>query len=350
MPKILAASHALPPHIVAQDDIREAIRGIFAARAPELTDLLAVFDHARIDQRHLMRPLRWYSEGPSAQERNRIYREDGLALLQRAASAVLRQVDLSPTAIAQVIFVSSTGLATPTLDSYIINQLGLSPRTSRLPLWGLGCAGGAVALARAADYCRAWPQATVLVLALECCSLTFMEEDASKKNLVGTAIFGDGAAAALVAGAQAPGRGPRIRAACSHLFPDSERVMGWDFVDSGMALVLSPKLPAIVRREIAPLVVEFLAAHGLTRHELRHFVTHPGGAKVIDAYRQALELGTADLELTEEVLRTCGNISSASVLVVLEKWLATAPAERPGPGLLSAFGPGFAAELLLLES
>jgi alkylresorcinol/alkylpyrone synthase len=349
MPKILAARHALPPYVIPQAEIREAIRTIFAARIPELTGLLAVFEHARIDQRHLMRPLSWYSQRRSMLERNIIYREDGLALLQQAASAVLAQTGLPATAIDQVIFVSSTGLATPTLDSYLINSLGLSPGTSRIPIWGLGCAGGAVALARAADYCRAFPQATVLVLALECCSLTFMEEDASKKNLVGTAIFGDGAAAALVAGEQAAGQGPRIRAAASHLFPDSYRVMGWDFLDSGMALVLSPKLPAIVRQQLAPLLQDFLALQGMSRGDLRHFVTHPGGARVIDAYREALDLSTADLSITEEVLRTCGNISSASVLVVLEKWLATKPQERPGHGLLSAFGPGFSAELLLLE-
>jgi alkylresorcinol/alkylpyrone synthase len=350
MPKILAASHALPPHTIAQADIREAIRAIFAPRAPEMERLLDIFDHARIEQRQLMCPLSWYAQPRTALERNRIYREEGLALLQQAAGDVLRQAGLAPTAIDQVIFVSSTGLATPTLDSYLINNLGLSPQTSRLPVWGLGCAAGAVALARAADHCRAFPQATVLVLALECCSLTFLAEDVSKKNLVGTAIFGDGAAAALLAGDRAPGSGPRISAARSYLFPDSYRVMGWDFLDTGMALVLSPKLPAIIRQQLAPLVNDFLAAQGLSRNDLRHFVTHPGGAKVIDAYRQALEINAADLALTEEVLRTCGNISSASVLVVLEKWLASAPAERPGPGLLSAFGPGFSAELLLLEA
>lgn len=349
MPKILAASHALPPHVITQDDICAAVEAIFALPTTERKGLRTIFTHARIDQRQLMRPLPWYRQRRTPLERNHIYREEGLALLQRAAEGVLRQTGLPVTAIDQVIFVSSTGLATPTLDSYLINNLGLRPDTSRVPIWGLGCAAGAAALARAADYCRAWPRATVLVLALECCSLTFMAEDASKKNLIGTAIFGDGAAAALVAGDEAPGSGPRIVAARSHLFPDSYHIMGWDFRDAGMALVLSPKLPVIVRREIAGLVREFLAEHGLSRRDLRHFVTHPGGAKIIDAYQEALDLSTADLALTEEVLRTCGNISSASVLVVLEKWLATAPAGRPGPGLLSAFGPGFSAELLLLE-
>jgi alkylresorcinol/alkylpyrone synthase len=167
MPKILAASHALPPHAIPQAEIREAIRGIFARRAPELERLLGVFDHARIDQRHLMRPLSWYSQQSSALERNRIYREEGLALLQQAAGAVLERTGLSAGNIDQVIFVSSTGLATPTLDSCLINTLGLSPRTSRIPIWGLGCAGGAAALARAADYCRAFPQAAVLVVAME---------------------------------------------------------------------------------------------------------------------------------------------------------------------------------------
>ncbi len=247
-----------------------------------------------------------------------------------------------------VVAVSTTGLATPSLDARLAGPLGLRPDIVRLPLWGLGCAGGAAGLARARDYCLAHPRARVLVAALETCSLTFVAGDASRKNLVGTALFADGAAAVLVAGAQAAGDGPRLRAARSRLFPDSERVMGWDFGDAGMELVLSPRLPAIVQEELPALVDAFLAENGLSRRGIAHYLTHPGGAKVIDAYREALGLDNGEeLALTEAVLREHGNVSSVSVLLVLERWLAAAP--RPGYGLLSAFGPGFAAEQLLLE-
>jgi len=248
-----------------------------------------------------------------------------------------------------VIAVSTTGLATPSLDVRLARVLGLRPTLVRMPLWGLGCAGGAAGLARANDFCRAYPGGRVLVTALETCSLTLLRNDVSKKNLVATAIFGDGAAAVLVAGDEVPSPGPRILATRSELFPDTERIMGWDFTASGMELVLSPRLPALIRYSLPDLVNHFLREQGRTREELVHFITHPGGAKVVDAYRRALALTREDLLLTEELLRNYGNISSVSVLAVLENWLASPRSRQPGLGLLSAFGPGFAAELVLLE-
>jgi alkylresorcinol/alkylpyrone synthase len=235
------------------------------------------------------------------------------------------------------------------LDAHLINRLGLRPDTSRIPLWGLGCAAGAVGLSHAYDHCRAYPEHRVLLVALECCSLTFMAGDVSKKNLIATSLFADGAAAALVGGSRTDGSGPAIVATRSHLFPDSYRVMGWDFQDEGMQLVLSPKLPLIVRQELPELVDGFLADQGLARRDLVHFVTHPGGARVVDAYRDALQLSNDDLCQTEDVLRHHGNISSVSVLVVLEQWLAAGGMTTEGHGLLSAFGPGFSAELLLFK-
>jgi alkylresorcinol/alkylpyrone synthase len=235
------------------------------------------------------------------------------------------------------------------MDARLINRLGLRRDVTRLPVWGLGCAAGAAGLARAFDHCRAHPRATALLVALETCSLTFMANDLSKKNLVGTAIFADGAAAVLVAGAEAAGSGPRLLATRSHLFPQSENIMGWEFGDTGMQLILSPRLPAVVKEELPRLVDGFLRSRGLDRSDLAYYLTHPGGAKVVDAYREALGLRNGELDLTEEVLREHGNVSSVSVLVVLEKWLASPRAKQAGYGLLSAFGPGFSAEQVLLE-
>jgi alkylresorcinol/alkylpyrone synthase len=349
MPRITAAASAFPPNVVPQTAVREAIDQIFAGRIPDLERMLAVFDHSRIVTRHLMRPLDWYCQPQSAQARNRIYLDEGLELLAQATQCCLERASCEPASIDHVIAVSSTGHAAPSMDARLINRLGLRRDVTRLPVWGLGCAAGAAGLARAFDHCRAHPRATALLVALETCSLTFMANDLSKKNLVGTAIFADGAAAVLVAGAEAAGSGPRLLATRSHLFPQSENIMGWEFGDTGMQLILSPRLPAVVKEELPRLVDGFLRSRGLDRSDLAYYLTHPGGAKVVDAYREALGLRNGELDLTEEVLREHGNVSSVSVLVVLEKWLASPRAKQAGYGLLSAFGPGFSAEQVLLE-
>jgi len=349
MPKIVAAAAAMPAHVYSQDSIKEAVSHLFAHEQLEFKNALRVFGNSRISERQFMMPLEWYLTPRSAAERNGIYREKGLELALAAAKKCLGKAGCSPGEIDAVIFVSSTGIATPTLDTHIINDLGMRPTAVRLPLWGLGCAAGVAGVARACDYCLGHPDARVLVVALECCSLNFIASDLSKKNLVAASLFADGAAAAVVVGSEVPLAGPRYVANRSRLFPDSYRIMGWDIEDVGMNLVLSPKLPAIVRRELPSLAEEFLSSRGLGLRNIAHYVTHPGGAKVIDAYRDALELHADELALTEESLSRHGNVSSVSVLVVLEKWLLAKAANASGYLLMSGFGPGFSAEMLLLE-
>lgn len=346
MPRIVAVATAFPSHAVPQEQVREAIRQFFAGSMPALEQLLPIFEHCRIDQRQFMMPLEWYLRPRSLNERNAIYLQQGLALLANAARRCLQRAGLPPTRVDQVITVSSTGYATPTLDARLINALIMRPSVSRLPVWGLGCAAGAAGLARAADYCRAFPKGVVLLTALECCSLTFMAEDLSKKNLVATALFSDGAAAVVVAGDETGLDGPRVLASRSHLFPDSDRIMGWDFLETGMQLVLSPRLPSLVREKLPALMNDFLADMGVQRPQIMQHLAHPGGARVIDAYRAALHLPEEELALTEAVLREHGNTSSVAILTVLENWL---PRAQPGFALLSAFGPGFSAEMSLLE-
>lgn len=347
MPKIIAAAHALPPHVASQQEVRETAKRLFTGRISNLGNLLALFDRCRIEERQFMCPLEWYLSARTPSERNRVYQEGGMELLSRAARNCLAAAGTSPDRVDHIIFVSSTGHAAPTLDARLINVLGMRPSTTRLPIWGLGCGGGAAGLARAFDHCRAHPRATVLLNALECCSLTFCEGDLSKKNLVATALFADGAAAVLIAGDEVELGGPEILATGSHLFPHSYRIMGWDFLDEGMQLVLSPKLPSVVKKELPALVDRFMEAQRLQRSDLVHYVTHPGGAKVLDAYGESLSLAPQALDLSAEVLRRCGNVSSVTVLVVLEEWLRSRP--RTGHGLISAFGPGFSAELVLFK-
>lgn len=348
MPRIIAAAHALPPHRYPQQTVRDTVRQVFSGKIAELERLLAAFDNSRIEFRQFMMPLEWYLTSHSQLERTHIYQHQGLQLCEEAAQNCLDRAGLPPDQIDHIIFVSSTGLATPTLDAQLINRLGMKPNTSRLPIWGLGCAAGAVGLSRAFEHCRAYPTHRVLLVALECCSLTFMAGDVTKKNLISTSLFADGAAAVLISGALTTSDAPTISATRSYLFPDSYRVMGWDFQDDGMQLVLSPKLPLIVRQGLPKLIGDFLTDHHLSRNDLTHFITHPGGARVIDAYRDALDLTEENLQHTGEVLKQHGNMSSASVLMVLERWLEEGGMKTPGYGLLSAFGPGFSAELLLL--
>lgn len=349
MPRILQTAHAFPPHHVTQQQAKSAIHSIFAGKIPDLERLLTVFDNSRVMQRQLVKPIDWYLQSRTEQERNQIFIEQGMALLREAVKKVLSVADIKASQIDHIIYVNSTGHATPTLDARLINELDFSAQTTRLPIWGLGCAGGAVGLSRARDYCLAHPEARVLLTALECCSLTLLPEDLSKKNLVGTSLFADGAAAVLVVGDEVEGIGPEIGATRSHLFPDSYQIMGWNFIDQGMELVLSPRLPALIRQELPGLVDQFLGENGLKRSDMNGYLTHPGGAKVIDVVQEVLELQHEDMRLSEELLNEQGNISSVSVLVVLEKWLKSQQATVPGYSLLSAFGPGFSAELLLLK-
>jgi alkylresorcinol/alkylpyrone synthase len=349
MPRIAAIRHALPAHHYTQTEIAETVVDLFATQLDDPRRLVEIFANARISQRHLVMPIDWYRSPCSAAERNRLYLELGMELLVRAGRDCLDAAGWPRSQVDQVICVSTTGHATPSLDARLINQLGLRPATSRLPIWGLGCAAGAAGLSRAYDYCAAYPDQVVLLTALECCSLTFIQADFSAKNLIGTALFGDGAAAALVVGDHVELAGPVIRARGSFLFPDSYDIMGWKFVDDGMELVLSPELPELIRRELPQLVKDFLQQHRWKLDEVRHHLAHPGGARVVDAYLQGLGLPQEALRFSSKVLNEVGNLSSVTILLVLEAWLNQPEAARSGKGLISAFGPGFSAELLLIE-
>ena len=349
MPRIVAAVHSVPPHEIPQQVVREYAVRLFGDELQDPERLRSVFDNSRVESRRFVMPLEWYSESRGAAERNRIFRQEGFALVGQAVRLCLEKAALRAADVDQILFVTSTGHATPTLDAHVINTFGFSSGTTRVPIWGLGCAGGAAGLARAFDYCRAHPHGRSLLIALECCSLSFMPGDISKKNVVAASLFSDGCAAALVAGDEAGSDGPAISAAGSHLFPDSYRLMGWDFTDEGMNLVLSPLLPALVRQQLAGVLAGFLRSRKVRRQDLVHFIAHPGGARVVDALRKSLELEETELRFTEDVLRRYGNMSSVSILMVLERWLASEQALRSGHGLMIAFGPGFSAEMLLLE-
>lgn len=342
MPTVESVGTALPATRLPQEKLRELARALFVESDPRLSRVLAVFDNARIDERAFAMPLEWYYEEHGFKDRSAAYARVGLELAERASREALRRASRDPADVDAVVFVSTTGIATPSLDARLVNAMGLREDVLRLPLWGLGCSGGVAGLNRAADLARADPSRTVLLVALELCSLAFDLRRLDKKTLVASSLFSDGCAAVVLAGDAAGGRGPRHRAGASRLFRGTERVMGWDVEDHTLDVVFSTEIPELVEREAAATARPFLAAHGVDAPD--RWVMHPGGAKVLDAYATSFGLPPAALAESEAVLRAHGNMSSPTVLFVLERALA----ER-GASFLASLGPGFAMDMALLE-
>lgn len=357
MPKILSVSTVLPPYEVKQQEAVELTRSLFSNRFKDIERLLKVFQNGDIEKRDVCMPLEWYGQEHDFEERNDLYIHHATHLGIKAIQSCLQQsdflqTDVSPSEIDAIIFVSSTGISTPSIDARIMNELPFRDDVKRIPLWGLGCAGGAAGLSRAFEYCKAFPKENVLVLAVELCSLTFQKDDYSKSNLVGVSLFSDGVACALIAGNQseiAVSRAvPSIVATTSKLMPHSEDVMGWDVKNNGLHVVFSKSIPSIITEWLGPFVHEFLSTHGLTKDDIAHFVAHPGGKKVLAAYEQALGFDASMTEISRDVLRNNGNMSSPTVLYVLQQFMASTP-QAGEYGIVAALGPGFCGELLLIQ-
>ena len=344
-PRILSATTAVPPHRVEQGEVKEFARRLFAGKFRDLDRLLPIFDNGQIASRHFCQPQEWFGREWSFPERNALYAEHALELSEKAARRCLDRAGVEPEEVGALFFVSTTGISTPSLDVKLLFELGLSPNLKRVPVWGLGCAGGAAGVARAADYARAYPDEYVLVVAVELCGLTFQVGDLSKSNLVAASLFADGAAAVLLG----PEEGPEILGSHSTTWPGTEDVMGWDLIERGLKVRFARSVPQIVRTRTRATVEEACERHGIVLEDLRHLVVHPGGAKVIEAYEEALGLDPGTLILPREILRGYGNMSSASVLFVLERFLEGYPANSGEYGSISALGPGFSAEHVLFR-
>ena len=339
--RILSAATAVPPHRVRQEEIKEFASKLFAGKFRDLERLLPIFDNSQIETRHFCQPLGWYGQEWSFPERNALYVEQALELSEKAARRALDRAGVQPEEVGALFFVSTTGISTPSLDAKLLFRLGLSSNLRRIPVWGLGCAGGAAGVARGVDHARAHPDELVLVIAVELCSLTFQAGDASKSNLVATSLFADGAAAVLIG---AGDEGPEVLGSHSTTWPNTEDVMGWDLIETGLKVRFAKSVPQIVRTRTRATLEEACERHGIKLGDLRHFVVHPGGARVLEAYEDALGLELGSLELSREVLREYGNMSSVSVLFVLERFLEEYQAKSKEYGTISALGPGFSAE------
>lgn len=348
MPSIRSVATAVPATRVDQDLAEAFARRRFADRLPDLERLLPLFANAGIRTRYFAAPREWFEAEHDLAAKSALYVTEATRLSAAAAGSALVRADLEPGDVDYIIYVNTTGLATPSIDARLINVLGLRHDVRRTPIWGLGCAGGAAGLAHAYHYALAHPRARILVIATELCGLTFLPNDVSKANLVATALFADGAAAAVVAGDDEAGPGLRILGTRSRFYPDSLDVMGWTVLQDGLQVVFAQRIPEIVEQTAHEDVTGFLREFGLVQADIDAWLLHPGGARVLQAYATALALSPEQLEPSAGVLRDYGNMSSATVLYVLERHLARHGAGRGGHGLLSALGPGFCSESLLL--
>jgi alkylresorcinol/alkylpyrone synthase len=360
MSYILSVGTAVPAHEVLQGEVAEFSLRHFSGKLARHSQLMGIFANTQIDKRYFAKPLIWFSEPDhSFRERNDIYIRTAESLSIAAAEQALARAGVLAQDIDHIVFVSTTGLATPSIDAKLIAKMGMKPTTKRAPIWGLGCAGGVAGLARAAEFTQAHPDALALLVCVEMCSITFQFHDFSKKNFVATALFADGAAAAVIAGDSRMGNAEwgmgnaesplKFVGSHSHLFPNSENVMGWDVVDTGLSVVFAPEIPARIARDMQPVVNDFLQMHSISPRDIDHFVMHPGGARVIEAYQEAFGLQNGELRHTAGVLRDYGNMSSPTVLFVLERAMNEGKIKPDETVLLGALGPGFSSELALLK-
>jgi alkylresorcinol/alkylpyrone synthase len=346
--RIVATATAYPPHYFLQQEVMEALKVYWGGRLENEAVLERLHSRTRVEGRHFVRRLEDYLELDTWGKANDVWIESAEELGAQAIQSALDEVGLKPDQVDAIFFVSVTGIASPSIDARLVNRLGLPSRIKRNPIFGLGCVAGAAGLARAADYVAAYPRHVAVLVAVELCSLTWQREDRTAANLISSGLFGDGAAAVVVAGDQVDLPGPRILGSSCAFYPDTEDVMGWRISELGFTIVLSPDVPAVVREHLGRDLDHFLLQHGLSRSEIGSWIMHPGGPKVLEAAAEALGLSNGELDLSWETLRRVGNLSSASVLTVLD---ARMKHHRPQAGSLSvlaAMGPGFCSEMLLL--
>jgi alkylresorcinol/alkylpyrone synthase len=347
--KIAGVGSAFPKHYYPQAFLSAALKKFWDGRLnnPEVVDRMHA--HAEIDGRFLALPVDAYYQMMTWGQANDAWIECAQELGQQALCRALAGAGLAPQDIDALFVVTVTGVASPSLDARLVNRMGLSPRIKRIPIFGLGCVAGAAGIARAADYVRAFPHHIAALLSVELCSLTLQKEDVSMANLISSALFGDGAAAAIVVGSERSYPGAEILDSRSVFYPQTEHIMGWDISERGFQIVLSPTLPQLIVDHLGHDVDAFLADHGLTRQDIGRWILHTGGPKILEATGAALGLQKKDIDASWECLRKVGNLSSASVLLVLEDVFKHRRPEMGTYSLLAAMGPGFCSELVLLR-
>ena len=341
-PRLLSLATANPPYVLRQEDVRDFARSIFPDATTAIDRLLPVYANAGIATRYSCVPLDWYADRHGWKDRQQLFVDNALDLIETAARNALDKAGLEPADVDAVVAVSTSGIATPSLDALLIERIGLRRDVARLPIFGLGCGGGVIGLARASDLSA---RGNVLFVVVELCGLTFRRNDLSKSNIIATALFGDGAAAAVIAGSEDQA-GPAIVDSGEHTWADTLDVMGWRVEEDGFGVLFSRDIPSLVIDRFDDALAGYLGAHGRTLADYDGFVCHPGGAKVIAALERVMGLQAGTMSEARTVLRDFGNMSAATVLFVLDRVLANG---ARGRYLMSALGPGFTAGFLTLE-
>jgi len=350
MPSVAAVSKIIFPDRISQQQVKQSARDFFAPYFPQVDRLIDIFDNTDIHYRNFSLPLDYFASLTSFEARNYEYVKTAVEHSIKAIEDCITRAGIKREDITDIIFISSTGLATPSIDALIINKMRLNQDINRTPVFGLGCAGGVSGMAKANTVARANPDAVVLLVAVELCSLTFLNTDFSKSNFVASSLFADGIAACIIIGDRPKNDNKKkivFRGSASKLYYDSLDVMGWKFLDSGFKVVFSQDIPAIIHKNIKWDVTSFLDKYGLQLSDIKNFVFHPGGKKVLTAYSEALDAEGDFLKNTREIMQENGNMSSATVLYVLERFMKEG--FEDGYGLMLALGPGFSSEMVLLE-
>ncbi|MFL6751676.1 MAG: type III polyketide synthase [Sphingomicrobium sp.] len=342
---LLSLATAVPPQVVWQDEAKQRAREAFGGKKALFDRLAGVFDNAGIAKRHIVAPHDWYMAGHGWHDRNAVYLEAAEKLFVEAAAAAIEKAGLTPAEIDGVVTVSTTGIATPSLEARVWPRLGLRADARRVPVFGLGCAGGVNGLSLAARLASADPGTRWLFVTVETCSISIRLDSDDPAAVVATALFGDGAAAAVVTSGEHSLA--RIAGSAEKLWPDTLRIMGWDVEDPGLAVVFDRAIPPFIEAQLAGAVDEMCGQLGVARADIDRFCCHPGGVKVIDAIETALELNQGELNIEREVLNDYGNMSAPTVLFVLERLIERGLPERV---MMTAFGPGFTCAGLLLEA
>ena len=352
--RIASAASAFPKHYYTQKVLLDRLQDYWGDQLKNPLLLARLHRNVTVDGRYLAIPAEQYVDIKTWGQANDIWIKVAQELGEQALCVALQNAGLQPSALGALLFTTVTGVASPSIDALLINRMGLPANIRRTPIFGLGCVAGAAGIARAADYVRAYPSQAAALVSVELCSLTLQREDLSVANLISSGLFADGAAAVIVTGPEFASSGPeisgpKILATRSVFYPSTEEMMGWNISEKGFRIILSTEVPTLIRQNLGRDVDAFLADNGHKRSELKSFVLHTGGPKVLDASADALGLHNGQLDASWDCLRKVGNLSSASVLVVLEDVMKNRRPEPGTLGLLAAMGPGFCSELLLLQ-
>jgi len=347
--RIAAVGSAFPPHYVDQETLIVAFRDAWASRYHNVARIEELHRNVLVGGRYLALPMRSYAGLAGFTEANDTWIRVGTDIGAGAIEDALARARLGIRDVDALWCTSVTGVAAPSLDARLVNRLGFRPDLKRVPMFGLGCVAGAAGVARAADYLQGHPGEVAMLLSVELCSLTLQRDDLSIPNLIASGLFGDGAAAVVLTGAERGGSGPAIVACRSTFYPDTEDVMGWRVGASGFQVVLSAEVPEMARKHLRADIDAFLDEHHLGYDDIAVWVAHPGGPKVLQAMEEAIPMKPGALGLSWQSLRRVGNLSSASVLLVLKETLARAAPPPGSYGLMTAMGPGFCSELVLLR-